>query len=48
VGGKIQAAAWEILLAFLIMEACFGVNGILMAPIVYAYIKSELLQEQLI
>jgi predicted PurR-regulated permease PerM len=48
VGEKIQAAAWEILLAFLIMEACFGINGILMAPIVYAYLKSELLQEQLI
>jgi predicted PurR-regulated permease PerM len=48
VGVKIQAAAWEILLAFLMMEACFGVNGLLMAPIVYAYIKSELLQEKLI
>lgn len=48
VGGKIQASAWEILLAFLVMEACFGVNGLLMAPIVYAYIKSELLQEKLI
>ena len=48
VGGKIQAAAWEILLAFLMMEACFGVNGLLMAPIVYAYLKSELLQEKLI
>lgn len=48
VGGKIQASAWEILLAFLMMEACFGVNGLLMAPIVYAYIKSELLQEKLI
>jgi len=48
VGGKIQASAWEILLAFLVMEACFGVNGLLMAPIVYAYIKSEFLQEKLI
>lgn len=48
VGSKIQASAWEILLAFLIMESCFGVNGLLMAPIVYAYIKSELLQEKLI
>jgi len=48
VGGKIQAAAWEILLALLVMEACFGVNGLLLAPIVYAYIKAELLQEKLI
>ena len=48
VGGKIKAATWELLLAFLLMEACFGVTGLLLAPIVYAYVKSELLQEQLI
>ena len=48
IGGKIQAASWEILLALLAMEACFGINGLLMAPIVYAYVKSELIQENLI
>jgi predicted PurR-regulated permease PerM len=48
VGTKIQASAWELLLALLIMEACFGVTGLLIAPIVYAYIKSELIQEKMI
>lgn len=48
VGGKINASTWEILLAFLVMEACFGVTGLLLAPIVYAYVKSELFQENLI
>lgn len=43
VGSKINAAAWELLLALLIMESLFGITGLLIAPILYAYIKSELL-----
>jgi predicted PurR-regulated permease PerM len=42
VGGETDSAAWEILLAILIGEAAFGVGGIVMAPIVYAFIKREL------
>ena len=48
VGSKINAAAWELLLALLIMESLFGVTGLLIAPILYAYIKSELLLAKLI
>ena len=48
VGSKINAAAWELLLALLIMESLFGITGLLIAPILYAYIKSELLQAKLI
>lgn len=48
VGSKIHAAAWELLLALLIMEALFGITGLLIAPILYAYIKSELLLAKLI
>ena len=48
VGSKIQAAAWELLLALLIMESLFGITGLLIAPILYAYIKSELLLAKLI
>ncbi len=48
IGHKINASAWEILLALLIMEALFGINGLLLAPILYAYIKSELKSHQLI
>ncbi len=42
VGGQIRANAWELLITMLLMEAIFGVAGIVAAPIYYAYIKSEL------
>lgn len=42
VGDRINAKAWEILLAMLLMESLFGVGGLLLAPIIYAYIKAEL------
>ena len=42
VGGQIQAAAWELLLAMLFMEAVFGLPGVVAAPIVYAWVKDEL------
>lgn len=48
IGHKINAAAWEILLSLLMMEAVFGINGLLLAPILYAYIKAELKQHALI
>ena len=48
VGSKIHAAAWELLLALLIMESLFGITGLLIAPILYAYLKSELLLAKLI
>jgi predicted PurR-regulated permease PerM len=48
VGAKINAAAWELLIALLIMESIFGINGLLLAPILYAYIKSELSLAKLI
>ncbi len=42
VGIQIRASAWEILVAMLLMEAAFGVAGVIAAPIYYAYIKREL------
>lgn len=48
IGIKINAAAWELLLALLVMESLFGITGLLIAPILYAYIKSELLLAKLI
>ncbi len=41
VGSQIRAYAWELLLAMLLMEATFGLPGIVAAPVYYAYIKSE-------
>lgn len=48
VGERIRASAWELLLAMLLMETLFGVAGLLLAPIVYAYIKAELTEAGLI
>lgn len=48
VGGQIHAAAWKILLALLAFEAAFGVPGVVLAPIVYAYVKRELVDRGLV
>jgi predicted PurR-regulated permease PerM len=48
VGSKIQARAWELLLAMLVMEAAFGLPGLVAAPIYYAYVKDELARRGLI
>jgi predicted PurR-regulated permease PerM len=42
IGGQIRARAWELLLAMLVMEAAFGITGVIAAPIYYAYLKNEL------
>jgi len=42
VGSRINACAWEMLLAMLVMEAAFGLAGLVAAPIYYAYLKDEL------
>jgi predicted PurR-regulated permease PerM len=42
IGGQIRARAWELLLAMLVMEAAFGIPGVIAAPIYYAYVKYEL------
>jgi len=48
VGSQIRARAWELLVAMLLMEAAFGLAGLIAAPIYYAYLKSELEAEHLI
>jgi predicted PurR-regulated permease PerM len=42
VGQEIKASAWELLCAMLVMEAAFGLPGLVAAPIFYAYLKAEL------
>jgi len=42
VGGHIHARAWELLIAMLVMEAAFGLPGLIAAPVYYAYLKQEL------
>jgi predicted PurR-regulated permease PerM len=48
VGGQIDSQAWEILFAIIIGEAAFGVGGVVMAPIVYAFVKRELRERGLV
>lgn len=48
VGSRIRARAWEILLAMLVMEASFGIPGLVAAPIYYAYLKDELSAHKLV
>lgn len=42
IGLRINAHAWELLIAMLIMEAIFGLPGVVAAPVLYAYTKKEL------
>jgi predicted PurR-regulated permease PerM len=42
IGSHINARAWELLTAMLMMEAIFGLPGIVAAPVLYAYLKKEL------
>jgi len=48
VGRRIECRAWELLIAMLVMEAAFGVPGLIAAPIYYAYLKSELMVRALV
>jgi predicted PurR-regulated permease PerM len=48
VGSKTSSQAWEILLAIIVGEAAFGVPGVVMAPIVYAFVKGELKEKELV
>jgi predicted PurR-regulated permease PerM len=48
VGGETDSQAWEILLAIIVGEAAFGVGGVVMAPIIYAFIKRELRDRALV
>lgn len=48
IGSRIRARAWEILIAMIVMEAAFGIAGVIAAPIYYAWLKDELSSRRLI
>ncbi|MGL9769558.1 MAG: AI-2E family transporter [Sodalis sp. (in: enterobacteria)] len=48
IGNHINAKSWELLLAMLIFEAACGLEGLVAAPIYYAYLKTELRAQELI
>lgn len=48
IGSRINARAWELLIAMLVAESLFGLNGVIAAPVFYAYAKRELMARGLI
>jgi predicted PurR-regulated permease PerM len=48
IGTQIRARAFELLIAMLVMEGVFGIPGLVLAPIYYAYLKRELEAEKLV
>lgn len=48
VGKHINAKAWELLVAMLVLQAMFGLTGLVAAPIYYAYFKTEMKAAKLI
>lgn len=48
IGGRIEAKAFELLIAMLLFQSVFGIIGLIAAPILYAYIKKELIKFDLI
>ena len=42
IGTQINARIWEMITAMLLMEAIFGLPGLVAAPVVYAWVKDEL------
>jgi predicted PurR-regulated permease PerM len=48
IGAQVDARAWELLTAILVMETLFGLPGVVAAPVFYAYIKKELSDQGLV
>lgn len=48
IGTHINARAWELLIAMLVMQAAFGLPGLIAAPIFYAYFKEEMREKGLV
>lgn len=44
VGSRIRAQAWELLIAMLVLEALFGLAGLVSAPVIYAQAKAVLIE----
>lgn len=48
IGQHIKARPWELLIAMLVMEAIFGLHGVVAGPVYYAYLKQELVARGLV
>lgn len=48
VGGEMNTTMWELLIAMIVMEVIFGIWGVVLAPVIYGYIKQELKMKNLV
>jgi predicted PurR-regulated permease PerM len=48
IGHSVSASTWEMLLAMFTLESLFGLPGLVAAPVLYAYLKRELLAVALV
>jgi predicted PurR-regulated permease PerM len=48
VGNRIGAEAWEIFLSIVVLEVAFGIPGVVLAPVLYAWAKGELREKELV
>ncbi|MBY0573593.1 MAG: AI-2E family transporter [Undibacterium sp.] len=48
IGSQVNAKAWELLTAILVMETLFGLPGLVAAPVFYSYVKRELSEQALV
>ena len=48
IGRSVNASIWEMLLAMITLESLFGLPGLVAAPVLYAYLKQELLAAGLV
>jgi len=48
IGSQVNAKAWELLVAILVMETLFGLPGVVAAPVFYSYVKKELSERGLV
>ena len=48
IGNKINAKAFELLIVVLVFEHLFGIGGIVLAPVIYAYLKKELVDQKIL
>ena len=48
IGEQVNAKAFELLLVMIVFEHLFGIGGIVLAPVCYAYLKKELMAHRII
>lgn len=48
VGNELKISIWEMLIVMLIFESTFGIIGVALSPVIYGYLKEELIKNKLV